>query len=391
MFGAINPCPERNLTCGIRIFLYYKRKDLRDDSVPYFFKPLAFSYMNNETHQISEVLPVDDDLFGGEISLEGDFSLTHTHQSKAGDLFRTGFEMVSEFGHADCMMLGKRHYFAISELYQYRRGLICTARLNQPMIQLHFQLGGSAQTHLMYSQEGRASTGLNLNINPGETNLLIVPSLNDSFELTDTADGNIFSIMFSIDYIRDLFSRYPVQMEPILTNIKKRELCLLKKQNVPITPRMRDVILRIQNQNHDEQMAGSLFLEAQILDLLSMFFIQMEQPEATSGRQLSRSDQDRIHRAREILLEQLDSPPTLAELSKRVGTNEFKLKRGFKEIFGTSPYAYHLQHKLEIARSFILDTELTISEIAYKVGYSDPAHLSNAFRRQYGISPSDLR
>lgn len=87
----------------------------------------------------------------------------------------------------------------------------------------------------------------------------------------------------------------------------------------------------------------------------------------------------------------MKDPPTLAELSKLVGTNEFKLKGDFKEVFGTTPYAYHLKHKLELARSYILDTDLTIAEIAYKVGYSDPAHLTNAFRKQYDIPPSELR
>lgn len=339
--------------------------------------------MSKETHQISEIIPVDGDMFGGEISLEGEFTFNCTHRSRSGDLVRAGFEFVSEFGGADCMMLGKRRYFAVSEIYRYKQGMICNTRLDQPLIELHFQLNGSARAI-------ESSMDIELDINPGEANLMIVPPLNDTFELKEEMGGTIFTILLSKDYLTELSGRFPYQIEPIIARLKQKEFCFLFDQNLPISPRMYSVIRRIQKQG-EELLAGSLFLEAQILDLLSLFFSQAERSATTSGYSLARADRERIYRAREILIEQLENPPTLAGLCRLVGTNEFKLKNGFKEIFGTTPYAYHLQHKLEQARTYILDTDLTISEIAYKIGYSDPAHLTKAFRKQYGIRPSDLR
>lgn len=343
--------------------------------------------MENETYQISDIMPVGTDQFG-EISLEGDFSFNLTQNSKTGNLVHSGFEMVSDFGRATGSFLGLNHYFAVTEMYRYKQGLSVTTRLHQPMIGLHFQLDGAALLQTIQARSARSFA--NVEIRSGETNLMIVPPLSDTFELKEGMVGNIFSISLSLGYIRDLSNRYPDLMEPILTKVGKGDFCLLKEQNVRITPRMRDVIRRIQNQNNG-QIAGSLFFESQVLNLLSLFFSQMEQPGSNGRRALPRSDRDRIHRAKEILLQRLDSPPTLAELSRLVGTNEFKLKQGFKELFGTSPYAYHLQHKLELARSYILDTDFTIAEIAYRMGYSDPAHLTKAFRKQYGICPSDLR
>lgn len=342
--------------------------------------------MAEQTQQISDILPVDADLFGGEISLSGDFTFNYTHTSRASDLLFTGFEMRSDFGNADCTMVGKQHYFAISELYRYKEGLCMKARLYQPLIQLHFQLLGSAK----YIQTSQPALNLKLDVQPGETNLMIVPPLNESFELKEDMGGTIFSILLSMDYLKDLSNRFPYQIEPVLAKIKENDFCLFSKQNLPITPRMRGVIQRIQNSNASH-VAGSLFLEAQILELFFLFFSQLAQPDATIGYSLSRQDRDRIHRAGEILTEQFENPPTLAELSKLIGTNEFKLKQGFKEIFGTTPYAYHLQYKMEHARMLVLDTGLTLAEIAYRVGYSDPAHFTNAFRKEFGIPPSGLR
>lgn len=318
----------------------------------------------------------------GQFSLNGQFSINCTHASKVGDLFHTGLEMNSDFGHCDVSMLGHKHYTAIQETYQYNRGMVSSAQLNQPLIALCFQLEGSAQAI-------QSSTDWQLNICPGEANLMIIPPMHESFELLEALGGTSFLITLSEEYLHDLSNRFPKVLEPILGKIKRKDLCLQKEKNMPITPRMRSIIQRIQHPATDFMM-GSLFLEAQILDLLAIMFARQTNT-SSNGPSLSGTDLERIHRVQQILMNRLTDPPTLAELSKSVGTNEYKLKRGFKEVFGTTPYAYHLQHKLELARSYILDTNLTIAEIAYEVGYSDPAHLTNAFRKQYGIPPTDLR
>ena len=339
--------------------------------------------MENETHQISELMPADSEFaLDGQFSLNGQFSVDFTHASKIGDLFHTGLELNSDFGRGNISMLGHKHYTAIRETYQYKPGMISTTRLNQPFIALCFQLEGSAQAI-------QSSTNEQLDITPGEANLMIIPPMHESFELLEALGGTSFLVTLSEEYLQDLSNRFPKVLDPILNRIKEQDLCLQKEKNMPITPRMRSVIQRIQHPATD-QIVGSLFLEAQILDLLSMMFARPNSP-SSSGYSLSGTDLERIHRVQEILMSRLTDPPTLAELSKSVGTNEFKLKQGFKEVFGTTPYAYHLQHKLELARSYVLDTDLTISQIAYEVGYSDPAHLTNAFRKQYGIPPTDLR
>jgi len=318
----------------------------------------------------------------GQFSMNGQFTIDFAHTSKIGNLFHTDLEMNSDFGHGEISMLGHKHYTAIRETYQYNPGMISSTRLNQPFIALCFQLEGSAQAI-------QSSTKEQLNISQGEANLMILPPMNESFELREEMGGTSFMVTLSEDYLQDLSTRFPKVLAPVLAKIEQKNLCLQKETNMPITPRMRSIIQRIQQPDAGFRI-GSLFLEAQVLDLLSMMFARQNNT-SSNKHSLSGTDLERIHRVQEILMNKLTNPPTLAELSKSVETNEYKLKRGFKEVFGTTPYAYHLQNKLELARSYILDTDLTIAEIAYEVGYSDPAHLTNAFRKQYGIPPSDLR
>ncbi|CAJ4934345.1 regulatory protein PchR [Burkholderia pseudomallei] len=84
------------------------------------------------------------------------------------------------------------------------------------------------------------------------------------------------------------------------------------------------------------------------------------------------------------------APPTLDALCARVGMNPRKLTAGFRKVFGASVYAYLQEYRLRTAHEMLCAEDANVSTVAYRVGYS-PAHFSIAFRKRYGISPSDIR
>lgn len=63
----------------------------------------------------------------------------------------------------------------------------------------------------------------------------------------------------------------------------------------------------------------------------------------------------------------------------------------FSKEFGITPYAYQLERKMEVARSLLCDTSLSIKEIAETVGYGDPQYFSNIFKEKCGVSPLNYR
>lgn len=63
----------------------------------------------------------------------------------------------------------------------------------------------------------------------------------------------------------------------------------------------------------------------------------------------------------------------------------------FKEQSGTTLKQYILQVKMDSAKAELSDTNLSISQIAYNVGFSDPHNFSNAFKKITGLSPSEYR
>lgn len=77
-------------------------------------------------------------------------------------------------------------------------------------------------------------------------------------------------------------------------------------------------------------------IECSVLELLAMSFRSFLADGRPGRSRLGRTDMLRIREARDILLERMAEPPSLLELSRLIGLNDYKLKTGFKEIYGAA-------------------------------------------------------
>lgn len=95
------------------------------------------------------------------------------------------------------------------------------------------------------------------------------------------------------------------------------------------------------------------------------------------------------------LKDYLDSNPerivSSAELSKIIFRSSDYCQKLFKREFGITPYAYQLERKMQAARSLLADTQLSVGEIAERLGYSDIHYFSNLFRAKCGCRPLSYR
>lgn len=84
-------------------------------------------------------------------------------------------------------------------------------------------------------------------------------------------------------------------------------------------------------------------------------------------------------------------PYDASKYAKMFSVSVGRFNHLFKEITGSSPLNYYIRTRMENACLLIECTELTIAEIAQRVGYENPVYFSQAFKRQIGISPSVYR
>lgn len=134
-----------------------------------------------------------------------------------------------------------------------------------------------------------------------------------------------------------------------------------------------------------------LFLQARCLDILAAVLSAMSGERAASTPCLRNRDRLRIHEARTILEGCLEDGPTVQELARRVGINQQKLKAGFKQIVGMTMSDFRQERRLTTAWRLLKETDRSIGQIAFDVGYEFPTNFATAFKRRYGISPSRVR
>jgi AraC family transcriptional regulator, transcriptional activator of the genes for pyochelin and ferripyochelin receptors len=135
-----------------------------------------------------------------------------------------------------------------------------------------------------------------------------------------------------------------------------------------------------------------LYFEAKAMELMALQAACYQETQLTAPRHAKTEyDRERILFAKDYLLKHIAMPPTLAKLALVSGINEFKLKNGFREMFGNSVFAYLAEHRLEIAKRELIDGKKTATEIAFELGYSSLQHFSSRFKERYGVTPTALR
>ncbi|MEO1006265.1 MAG: AraC family transcriptional regulator [Cyanobacteria bacterium J06638_38] len=134
-----------------------------------------------------------------------------------------------------------------------------------------------------------------------------------------------------------------------------------------------------------------LYLQAKVLELLAIQLdpILLEFNRLPAESSLKSINIDRIYQARDILATSLENPPSVIELARQVGVSDRTLRRGFKEIFNTTIIGYYTHKRLEKAKQLLREGELSLSEVANLVGYCNLSHFAAAFKRQFGITPSE--
>lgn len=98
-----------------------------------------------------------------------------------------------------------------------------------------------------------------------------------------------------------------------------------------------------------------------------------------------------FYRIREEIENLLDRPFSVAELVRRTGVSHSTMDRLMRRFQGMSCREYYLRRKMLAAEYLLKNTELSIKEIAYRLGCSSPFHFSNLFRERRGMSPSCFR
>ncbi|HEY4789420.1 MAG TPA: AraC family transcriptional regulator [Bacteroidales bacterium] len=248
---------------------------------------------------------------------------------------------------------------------------------------------------LFFNLRGKTSTNLNVCGNNFELgnyqhNLFYFPHSHGKIRNHDLRLTN-FMVQFTVESFVRLTAGASGVLKEFSDAVSLGKPGALSETNLYADGKMLGVIDTILNCSYREEVK-KMFLLSKCLELLVLQTEACYNVRTVSSAFIKNDyDKERILYAREYLLQHMGNPPGLAELSRLAGINEFKLKKGFKEMFGNSVFGYLSDARLETAKNLMLDKQKSIGEIALELGYSSTQHLNNSFKKKFGITPGRLR
>lgn len=107
----------------------------------------------------------------------------------------------------------------------------------------------------------------------------------------------------------------------------------------------------------------------------------------------SRADDDAVLRlfAARRLLQHAPESLSLEVLARRAGMSSFHFLRRFRATFGQTPHRLLIESRLARAKTLLLETDASVTEICFACGYESLGSFSALFRRSVGCSPREYR
>lgn len=207
-------------------------------------------------------------------------------------------------------------------------------------------------------------------------------------ELVDTMDVACFR--FNADHLSQFVKG--LKTTSFSENVLNFKHTTSFSRTLPLCSRTRTVLEELMNHQYTDSLEN-IFINAQtqMLLLFSMECMCGEEEESVSCKFLTNeADREKISLARNILLEHIGEPLTIKELSRKAAINECYLKKGFKEMYGTTIFDFFQSQRMEHAKYLLYEKELTVTEVADSLGYSSISHFSTAFKKHTGIKPCEL-
>lgn len=190
----------------------------------------------------------------------------------------------------------------------------------------------------------------------------------------------------------------PEWMESALVNNERnqRVLDFLENQpkrfwRVPLGSEERIWLKEVFTHNH--QTAWDDFYSVIRIKLLLEKFVTRFRRELNDemNRPFSMFDQERLRKAEQHLLRDFSEPaPTINQLAREAGMSPSKFKTDFRKLFGLPVYQYYQRSRMNHARRLLETRQMTIKEAGMQVGYTNLSHFSVAFRKEFGLLPSEI-
>lgn len=250
-------------------------------------------------------------------------------------------------------------------------------RVKQRLIQMYLVVKGEAELYFNQRQYRRALAA-------GHLLLLYHPEKELNLEIEAAAGTELALLYLGIGGLHQLF----VEGSEEIAFVNAENAARKFYAEQPMSPALHTAAQQI-FQAPVAGAAQAVYRQSKALEVLALSFAREETAADVAKCPFLKDEQNvaRIKAAKEHIMAQYAEALTLSELAQAVGLSEYRLKEGFKNIYGKTVFQFLSDFRLEIARKLLDNGDLKVSEAAYQIGYHNPSHFIAAFRKKYGETP----
>jgi len=250
-------------------------------------------------------------------------------------------------------------------------------------VSLHFQIKGHSEADISGLKPGMGMYG-------GQFNLINCIDPISSFTFPKQKNYEYICVGLKPDFFNNVLAECGADYNKLLSNSLKGDSFSLFKTNKVINPFQFGALRLMQDPFLSESLKAP-FLRSKVKELIFLTLNEYSEISNTDVNVIKPCDADRLHSLKEFLQQHYLLPQTLEKLAKDFLLNEFKLKSGFKQLFGMSVFKYIQFLRLEHAHTLLLNGGITVGETATLIGYESDASFVRAFKTLYGYSPGKIR
>jgi AraC-like DNA-binding protein len=252
----------------------------------------------------------------------------------------------------------------------------------EPTLDMYFSLKG-------HSSAADSNKGLLSEINSLHHGVIYTPRFDGYYSISGKeAEG--FCVEIDSSYMHRLMITDLDCLKRFWDRAFSGEAAELSEVPMALTWQQNQVIRDIQECPYSGHMK-MMYYESKIMEL---FLMQAEQAERLAGGpalSLHPADKERLYAARDFVKEHMFEPLSLMQVARHCGLNDFKLKKGFKALFGTTVFGYLNELKMNYGRQLLLASACTVAEAGYILGYTDSYNFTKAFKKYFGYPPGKLK
>lgn len=189
-------------------------------------------------------------------------------------------------------------------------------------------------------------------------------------------------ITVHIEFLRSLLK--PKEDDIILQSILSGDKPFLYEEF--ISPQMMNVTDELFKQTPATSL-HDFYFRVKAEELIYLFFAELLKRSSSAHQQLNVEDLKNISAIRNSIVQDLSLQPHLPKLARTYNMSESKMKKLFRQVYGTSIYNYYQALRMKEAARLLQEGRLSVTEVGYGLGFSNLSHFSRLFAKHTGIKP----